>query len=301
MQDRANGLGSGSEVDALDARERFGSGPRLNPLAQANGLVRDVLAAVRNLENLLRSPLVGPRALAPVIPDLRELCGPLQESVNEIHSYVKATTTTATIGAVQALSEQIRATCDRLHLALERASASAMDAKARLAFEAEIQDVGADLNSVRHLMTLLAHAIDSPQTEVELDVREVIREVFETASRRDPRQSRQVPVVVSVSGESFGLRACAQVVMPLIGIGIAVVHRSVQGPLALDAISTPGHPPFIVISGRPPGQGDGRAFEVPPLTAPSVVCAETAARLIGASFEVRPDRVTVVLPARPGA
>lgn len=299
MQDRVDGFGSASEAEALDARERLGSGPRLNPLAEANGLVRDVLAAVRNLENLLRSPLVGPRALAPVIPGLHELCDPLQASVDEIHRYVEATTTTPTIEPVQALAAQIRATCDRLRLALEQASASAMDAKARLAFEAEIQEVGADLNSVRQLMTLLAHATDAPEGEVDLDVREVVSEVFETASRREPWLSKQVPVVISFSGESFGLRARAQVVVPLIGIGLALVHRAVLGPLSLDAISRPGHPPFIVISGRPPGQGDGRVFEPPPLTAPSVVCAETAARLIGARFEVRPDRVTIVWAARP--
>jgi hypothetical protein len=300
LQDRANGFGSANEAAALDARERAGSGPRLNPLAEANGLVRDVLAAVRNLENLLRSPLVGSRVLAPVIPDLHELCDPLQASVAEIHRYVNATTTSSTIDAVQALSAQIRATSDQLRLALERAGASAMDAKARLALEAEIQGIGADLNSVRQLMTLVANATESPKTAVDLDVREIIREVFEMASRRDPRSSKQVPVVVSFSGDSFGVKARPQVVMPLIATGLSLVHRSVGGPLSLDAISRPGHQGFVVISARPGQEGEGQAFEPPPLTAPSVVCAETAARLIGATFEVKPDRVMIVWPPRQG-
>jgi hypothetical protein len=301
VQERADGFGSAGEAEALDARERKGSGPRLNPLAEANGLVRDVLASVRNLEHLLRSPLVGSRALAPVIPGMHELCDPLQASVAEIHRYVNATSTTSTIEALHALSDQIRTTCDRLRLALGQAGASSMDAKARLAFEAEIQDIAADLHSVRQLMTLLAHATDSPQADVDLDIREVIREVFAMASRRDPRRSKQVPVMVTFSGDSFFLQARVQVVMPLIGIGLALVNAAAPGPLSLDVISRPGHAPFIIISRRP-GQGaDGQAFEPPPLTEPSVVCAETAARMIGATYEVRPDRVTIAWPSRSGA
>jgi hypothetical protein len=300
VRDRADRLGSVSEAETLDARERIGSGPRLNPLAEANGLVRDVLAAVRNLENLLRSPFVGPRALAPVIPGLHELCDPLLASADEIHRHVDATATGSTTEAVHALSTQIRATCDRLRFALARAGASAMDAKTRLAFEAEIQEVGAELNSVRQLMMLLAHATDAARAEIDLDMREVVREVFELASRRDPRTSRAVPVVVSFSGDPCLLNASAQVVAPLIAIGLALVDRAVKSTLALDAICLPDAPPFVVISGRS-GRGDGQVFEPPPLTAPSVVCAETAARLVGASFEVRPERVTLVWPPRPGA
>jgi hypothetical protein len=113
--------------------------------------------------------------------------------------------------------------------------------------------------------------------------------------------SKQVPVMVSFSGDSFGLKARVQVVMPLIAIGLALVHRAVGGPLSLDVISRPGHPSFIVISGRPGHVGEGQAFEPPPLTAPSLVCAETAARLIGATFEMRPERLTIVWPAQPDA
>jgi hypothetical protein len=298
VHERANGMGGGAEI--LDARERIGSGPRLNPLAEANGLVRDVLAAVRNLENLLRSPLVGPRALAPVIPGLSELCVPLQASVEEIHRYVQATAATSTTDAVHALADQIRATCDRLRLALEQAGASAMDAKARLAFEAEVQDIGGDLNSVRQLMTLLALATDGPAVDMDLDVREVVREVFATASRREPRVSRQVDVTVSFAGDSFALKSRAQVVMPLIGIGLALVHRSVAGPLSLDVISQPGHPPFLVISGRPGHTGESQGFEPPPLTAPSLLCAETAARLIGVTYDMRPERLTIAWAVRQG-
>ena len=53
------------------------SSPRLAPLVEARGVLRDVLSAVRNLEDLLRSPRVGPRALAQIIPELKGFGTPL--------------------------------------------------------------------------------------------------------------------------------------------------------------------------------------------------------------------------------
>ena len=72
-------MGGGSSGDL--GRSPSDSSPRLAPLVEARGVLRDVLAAVRNLEDLLRSPRVGSRALAQIIPELKGLGTPLLVSV----------------------------------------------------------------------------------------------------------------------------------------------------------------------------------------------------------------------------
>src|SRR5258706_14006615 len=70
---------------AGNTEERRGdSSPRLAPQLEARGVLRDVLAAVRNLEDLLRSPRVGSRALAQIIPELQGFGTPLLVSVDQI-------------------------------------------------------------------------------------------------------------------------------------------------------------------------------------------------------------------------
>jgi len=293
---RAIGNGSVGDAELLDSRDRSGTTPRHNPLAEADGLVRDVLAAVRNLEQLLRSPLIGRRALVSVIPGLEELCHPLHASIDELLGYASAGDAASTGAAVRALSAQIGATCERLRSALAEATASAMDAKARLAFEVEVRAVGVELHGVRQLMTLLRRATEAPYAEVDLDIREVVREVFAAASRRDPHLSNRVPVVTCFQGESFGLRGSPQIVMPLLGIGLALVHRAVQGSTSLEAVCRPGQPVVIHISPEP-AQGEIHSFDPPTLIGPSLICAETAARLMGARFDFRAERVTMSCPA----
>src|SRR4051812_6692903 len=79
------------DIELQVPRLHSSAAPRPAALVEANGVVRDVVAAIHNLEHLLRSPRVGPRALANVIPDLKGLSDPLVDSVNQILAYLRVT------------------------------------------------------------------------------------------------------------------------------------------------------------------------------------------------------------------
>src|SRR6266496_1662788 len=145
-------------TDIEEGRGPAKSGARLSPLVEARGVLRDVLAAVRNLEDLLRSPRVGPRALAPVIPGLKGFCAPLLEAVDDILTHVQQVAPLPVDDAALQLGSYVKEISERLRTALDRASVAALDAKNRLAFEGAVAQVGAELNSVRQLLDLLIHA-----------------------------------------------------------------------------------------------------------------------------------------------
>src|SRR5882757_10884488 len=84
MQQTATGPRSNGGANNEAGRPLTDSSPRLAPQVEARGVLRDVLAAVRNLEDLLRSPRVGSRALAQVIPELQGFRTPLLVSVDQI-------------------------------------------------------------------------------------------------------------------------------------------------------------------------------------------------------------------------
>jgi len=87
-----------------DVRSPIESSAHLAPLAESRGIVRDALAAIGNLEHLLRSPRVGPRALAQVIPGLRGLCDPLLASVEQMLAQVRVSAELPVEGACDELA-----------------------------------------------------------------------------------------------------------------------------------------------------------------------------------------------------
>jgi hypothetical protein len=55
-------------------------------------------------------------------------------------------------------------------------------------------------------------------------------------------------------------------------------------------------PVVVTISYDGPEDGEQLAFEPPLMVAPTLACAETAARLVHAQFEAEADRVVIWLP-----
>src|SRR5260221_6560107 len=185
-----------------DVRSPIESSARLAPLSESRGIVRDALAAIGNLEHLLRSPRVGPRALAQVIPGLRGLCDPLLASVEQMLAQVRVSAELPVEGACDELASFATTVCDRLRISLSHNAA--MDARSRLAFESSIVHAGAELNSVLQLLDLLIRATERSDTELHID--EVLGVLFTPATRPITRR-RVVSVVASYAGEATGFEA----------------------------------------------------------------------------------------------
>src|SRR5882672_469044 len=175
--------------EAADNTEeiRADSSPRLAPQVEARGVLRDVLAAVRNLEDLLRSPRVGSRAIAQIIPELKGFGTPLLVSVDQILWSVQQAAELPVDTAVAEVGAFVQALCGRLRASLELALRAPLDAKSRLSFESALAQAGAELNSVRQLLDLLIQATERSDTK--LDIEEVIEVAFSDPPRTNPRAS----------------------------------------------------------------------------------------------------------------
>src|SRR5436190_9531326 len=114
MYQTATGSRDRGGADGEAGRESSTSSPRLAPLVEARGILRDVLAAVRNLEDLLRSPRVGPRALAQIIPELQGFGTPLLVSVEQILWSVQEAAELPVDAAVAEVGAYVQVVCGRL-------------------------------------------------------------------------------------------------------------------------------------------------------------------------------------------
>jgi hypothetical protein len=276
-----------------DARSPVESSTRLAPLSESRGVLRDALAAIANLEHLLRSPRVGPRALAQVIPGLRGLCDPLEASVHQMLAQVRVSAEVPVDGACDQLAGFATTVCNRLRVSL--ASHTALDARSRLAFESSIVREGAELNSVLQLLDLLVRATERSDTELHID--EVVSVLFTPATRPMARREA-AKVVVSYTGESIGFDANPHVIISLVSIGIAMVHAA-QGtsddPIYLSALCQDDSL-AVAISNDCPLPGKAHLFDPPLIIPPTLECARTAASLISSTFEADLGRVLISRP-----
>jgi hypothetical protein len=266
---------------------------RIAALVEARGIVRDVLASVRNLEHLLRSPRVGARAIAQVIPGLQSSCDPLAMSVDQILKQVRGMTAEPVDAAAAELESFTPGVVERLRQALNLRSRGTIDAKGRLAFEQAIALAGAELNSVRLLLDLLVRATERSYTD--LSIQEVVHETFLVSFRPAPRRS-PITVIASYEADGSDFRGSPQVVMPLISIGIAVARGASDEPVYLHAVCRSDEAVQFVLSHEGPAGAEQYSFDPPMLVPPTLVCAQTAARLAEGSFVAETDRVVLTLP-----
>jgi hypothetical protein len=263
---------------------------RVAVLAEARGVVRDALASVRNLEHLLRSPRVGARAIAQVIPGLKGSCDPLAISVDEILQQVRAVANGSVEAATAELEAFIPGVVERLRGALDQRSPAAVDAKGRLAFENAIVLVGAELNSIRQLLDLLVRA--TQRSDTDLSIQEVVHETFVASFRPgSPRNSIRVLASYETDGSDF--RASPQILMPLISIGVAMVRGAPDEPVSLEAVCVQDEPVQIIVSRGVACGTEEFTFEPPLIVPPTLVCAQTAARLAGGTFVASTGRAAL--------
>jgi hypothetical protein len=179
----------------------------------------------------------------------------------------------------------------RLHDSLERALGVTLDAKSRLSFESSLAQAGAELNSVRELLDLLSRSTE--RSETELDVEEVVQVAF-SAPPGNGRRTSPLRVVASYDRDGSEFRASAGVLVPLVGLGVALAPGDAKDPVFVHTVCRQGQPIIITIARDCPAEGEEYAFEPPFVVPPSLVCAETAARLASGAFEVEVDRVVMV-------
>ncbi|MGC4068158.1 MAG: hypothetical protein QM784_26625 [Polyangiaceae bacterium] len=142
------------------------------------GTVRDALGGLRNLEQLLGSLRVGPRALLSVIPDVQACCAPLAAALSGLANSVASRLTEAgpIVSRLSTMaSERVAALSD----AFDGIGKSTFNAKARLRLEEQVVSTGRDLEAVYDLIDLLGEVAWGRTMPISLA--EIAREAFRSS------------------------------------------------------------------------------------------------------------------------
>ncbi len=258
----------------------------------ARGSVRDVLAALQNLEHLLRSPRVGPKALSQVIHEIRPSCQPIGDGIDALIEQISPRV--AEPDRVAVLSPFTRRRAERLDAALVKAAASDMGARARLSLEVEVRQLRAELDAVRELIDLLDAAASFSPTELDVDA--LVTHALSVRAANDLRRPDVVRVMVEPCA-GCTMVSDPRVIMPLIALGVAVaataggagVHLTAE-PQGADGLLT-----FVAVRDVTAG---AIACVPPRVVAPTVDLTALAAREVGLAFDVgEGGRVQLTVPA----
>lgn len=248
--------------------ERPSSDPRRDA---ARGAARDALGALRNLQQLLESLRVGPRALSAVIPDVHASMSPLREAFGELCAVSRAKL--PNVEAVTALEGFIAPRIDSLEAALAAAQARPLNARARLELEEAVARGARELDAARGLLDLLDDATSRPSVAV--DLAELLRE----AGKR-PLAGRQALEVVLRRGPSRELVSNPRVIAALVAMGAALVARATGATPVIALGGAPSGEHELIIS-KGPAEGEPLTLGAHALIEPAVAVAAVAARAAG--------------------
>lgn len=161
-------------------------------LEAARGTVRDALSGVHNLDQLLRSLRVGPKALTAVVPHSQASCQPLSDAVRTRLRAVRPHLDDPDVAdALDAYAQERILDLDR---ALEASAARPMNARNRLALGQVTARCWPELDAAHKLAELLEESLWAPQ--MSLNLCELLSQSF----ANPPPAGTENGVVVFTSG-----------------------------------------------------------------------------------------------------
>jgi hypothetical protein len=239
-------------------------------------VLRDSLGSLRNLDQLLRSIRVAPKAVSTVVPDVHAACRPMAEAVGTLHAAIGQEPRASAAG--DALAEFFEPRIESVSQALQLAQRGPMNAKHRLALDRVVSRVYPELDAARELLELLVEAIEGPA--VRLDLGDVIQQACAPGEAR----VRTPSVAVSVAAEPMRVELVAnpRAVVSLISHAMSIVARSKGAPSALEvSFGEPG-PQVRIRRGEPRG---GIDFGLRPTIPPTQACLHAAAAVLHADLK----------------
>jgi hypothetical protein len=246
------------------------NGPRSNArVASAWGAARDALAAVRNLDALLRSPVVPAKTILDLVPELQATAGVLREAFERSLAGDEAT---AAVGA------HGRLRVGGLDRVLE---ALVAEPGARTELAARVGPLADELEASIELMVLLDRAAAPVPTEITVDL--VARELGRMSGSA---RGREVIVQFDEARPDRDIHADPYVLGPLLALLVACMQSAGVDPLVLRARSAPlAH--FLVEAAVPADAAlPTLTVRVMPWIAPSESATRHVAGQIRATLEI---------------
>jgi len=248
-------------------------------LVEARGTLRDALGALGNLDQLLRSLRVGPKAISVVLPDVLDSCGPARDAVRELLS--RAGLRLGSTTAVTELEHFFTPRFEELQQSIELATRTPMHARHRLELERAVTRLSPELEAGRALLDLLEEASAAPTIRLKL------RELLDQITVADFAKGSE-PLRATLSGrvDDIELLVQPQVAMMLLTLGANLVvagHDDDRSPM----LSVEARPDGGCTIRFQVGNAAGGSLLLPRQTIvpPTLVCVETAATKMGCSVE----------------
>lgn len=248
--------------------------------------MRDALSAVRNLEQLLQSINVGPKAIGAVLPDVHSACRPFVSEVRELLDAVgKHLDDTE---CIHALVDHMTPPVAELEGALAVAMKRTMNAKGRLELEPVVAKAANELDSALDVLALLEEAVAG--RDLSVSISEIARECFDTATGDDALE-----VAASFGGDSCEVEVAPRAVVRLIRTCVSVVAATTDKP----AVFVGKRDAQCGVWVEQATGGETMRVSRIRLIHCSVACADAAARAMGGRVTVSPDRssASVTWPA----
>jgi hypothetical protein len=255
--------------------------------ASAWGPTRDALAAVHNLDALLRSTSVRYRTILDLLPELRASAGVLRGAFDR----GRATDPATILEAVHEVSVYGVDRVDELGRLLD-ATAAGDQERGALANRARL--LADELEASADLLALLERAAEPVPTEVNADL--VVRETVQlTGSGR----GRELVVRFDEASAEYSLYADPYVVGPLLSTLVASVNAAGVTDMVVRARCTGDEATFTLEAATPEDAALGTlALRVLPAVPPTGIAARRVAEQIGATLSLG-GRVALLRVRRP--
>lgn len=259
------------------------------------GSLRESLAGLRNLAQLLHSLRVGSRPLSSVLPAAREACDPMRRAMSEI--LAAARTQLGEVEAAQRLGDYVTPRIAELEQALDEASRKTLSVKLRLQLEECVTRLSQELDTARGLFDLLVDSIVC--RPVLLDVLELSRQSFAgpPSGASWPRET----LVATLSGDAAGLEVEVnpRTATSLIAFGVELVAdpKDASSVPHIHVSASPAGGCSILIQRGAQPHGEDLTLLRRGIVAPTLPCVLAAARQSGTvlGFDAGKSRFSLTL------
>ena len=280
---------NGRKPDSQEPGPTSGTSTRVSSRApSAWGATRDALAAVHNLDALLRSTSVIYRTILDLLPELRIGAGVLRDTFER-----------ARIGdavAAHGTLEVGEYGGDRVGALVRLLDATALADEERDDLADRARTLADELEASADLLALLERASEPTPTEVRVDL--VVRE---TVRLSGTGRGRELAVRFDEASPDCTVHADPLVVGPLLSVLIASVNAGGIADVVVRARCTDSHATFTLEAASP---GDVShptlAMRVLPAVAPTGGVARRVAEQMGATLDLGDQRGTLTLPRPTG-
>lgn len=259
----------------------------------ARGQLRDAVTSLQNLFALLRSPKVGPKAIASVLPEIRECCEPLGDGVDTLVASLAPRLPDS--GPVEALGAFVRERAHDIAARVARAEKAGVDARSRLLLESTVEEVAPQIDAARGLFELLVAAVE--ETPADLDMADLLDEALAPSSNRGALWGRTATLGVTLPDHG----TCPVTTRPRVAIPlvlVAVAHVSAASPPAglrsmphLHVGTVDGHVVIDVVANAHEATAslsDAVVLRIPHIVPPTAAILELVARTCGTRTELSP-------------